>query len=73
MPLIRMKEPQRENWRYVAILPPVLKPGDVICIDRGKPLPVPTAQKILQAIGRNEPYGETDGVAWQYHLLASNR
>lgn len=72
MPLIRMKEPQREHWHYVAILPPVLKPRDVICIDQGKPMPESTAQKILQAIGCNEPYGEAEGFAWQHHLAASS-
>lgn len=70
MPLIRMKEPQRSTWRYVAILPPALHPGDVIHIDKGRPLPIPTAQKIMQAIGRNEPSGEADGFAWQHDLAA---
>ena len=68
MPLIRLKEAQGETWRYVVLLPPVTNPNDLIYLDKGEPLPVATARKIIQAIGRNEPCGEADGFAWQHDM-----
>jgi hypothetical protein len=70
MPLIRMREPQNRVWRYVVICPPAQNPDGVIEIDKGDALPVPTAQKIIQAIAREEPYGEADGFTWQFDLAA---
>jgi hypothetical protein len=72
MPLIRLKGAQEATWRYVVILPPVSSPKDLVYLDKGEPLPVPTAQQIAQAIGRNEPCGEIDGFAWQHDLPVSN-
>ena len=68
MPLISLRTEREETWRYVAILPPVNTPEDLIHLDKGQPLPVATARKILQAIRRNEPCGEADGFAWQYDM-----
>lgn len=68
MPLIRLKGKCEETWRYVVMLPPVMNPEDLDYLDKGEPLPVATARKIMQAIGRNEPCGEADGFAWQHDL-----
>ncbi len=70
MPLINLKNEREETWRYVAILPPVNSPEDLIYLDKGEPLPLPTARDILQAIRRNEPCGEVDGFAWQHDVPA---
>jgi hypothetical protein len=71
MPLIRLKEGQGDDWRYVVILLPANNPNDIVYLDKGDPLPVPTARQIAQAIGRNEACGETDGFAWQHDMPVS--
>jgi hypothetical protein len=68
MPLIRLKEEREKAWRYVVILPPVDGPEDLIYVDKGEPLPVATARKVLQAIGRNKSCGEADGFGWQHNI-----
>ncbi len=70
MPLIKLKNGREETWRYVAILPPVNTPEDLIYLDKGVPLPVAAARKIHQAIRGNEPCGEADGFAWQHDMPA---
>jgi hypothetical protein len=68
MALIRLKDALGDTWRYVVILSPVNNPEDLIYVDKGEPLPVSTARKIAQAIGRREPRGQTDGFAWQHDM-----
>jgi hypothetical protein len=68
MALIRLKDPVGDAWRYVVILSPVSHARDLIYVDKGEPLPVSTAQKIAQAIGRDEPCGQIDGFEWQHDM-----
>lgn len=60
MPLISLKEERERAWRYVVIMSPVSSPQDLIYVDKGEPLRVATARKVVQAIGCSESYGEVD-------------